>query len=144
MNKENCCSNTKPKDTNCECNSYTSSENCCSDKGNLENDKQKNIKIFIDEKEIEVSDTTKNIVDVAKDAGINIPAPCYFAKRKGGCCKACVVEVDGKQSYACGTKPVDGIKITVNRNDLISLRKERILEYKKNIKNGITGKCSCS
>ncbi|MFC1887826.1 hypothetical protein ACFLYK_03355 [Candidatus Cloacimonadota bacterium] len=42
------------------------------------------MKIFIDSKEITVSDSNKNIVEIAAENGIVIPAPCFKEKRKYG------------------------------------------------------------
>ena len=52
--------------------------------------------ITIDGQKAEITADDKNIVDVADRAGIGIPAPCYKNGRRGGCCRICVVEIDGK------------------------------------------------
>ena len=93
------------------------------------------MKITIDNQEIKVNKIEDNIVDIAQENGINIVAPCYRNKNKGGCCKACVIEVDGKEQYACGTKPFDGMNITYNREDLEELRRKRRKEYALMLKN---------
>ena len=87
------------------------------------------MKVMIDGKEVEIYEADKNIVEVAARAGVVIPAPCYRGNREKGCCQACVVEVDGKEAYACVTKPDDGMRITVSREDLNQLRKERVKAY---------------
>lgn len=162
MNKENCCKEMNlnvccPEGTNhentdscctetqvdcCE----TANSNCCDPRQSKSEDinEEKIAKITIDGIELDVSDPSKNLVDIAKEVNISIPAPCYHAKRKNGCCKACVVEADGEQTYACATKPRDGMKITVNREDLNDLRKESLLAYKKNLENDTPMKCECS
>lgn len=96
------------------------------------------MKIKIDEKDIIVTDKNKNIVEIAEANGITITAPCYRNKKKNGCCKACIIETDGIQKYACGTKPQDGMNITYNREDLTILRKDRLEKYAQAIKNGDT------
>jgi len=101
------------------------------------------MKIKIDEKEILVSDPTKNIVEIGDDNGISITAPCFRNNRKHGCCKACVIEVNGVQKYACGLKPVDGMEIIYDRKDLAAIRKERLEKYAQAIKNNDTGNNSC-
>lgn len=93
------------------------------------------INITIDGKPISVFDKTKNLVEIAKEAGIAIPAPCYLAKKKDGCCKSCVVEVNSKHSLACATKAKEGMDVVVNRADLISLRKDRLLRYKESVQH---------
>lgn len=85
-----------------------------------------------------------NIVEIAKTAGIAISAPCFLLKKKHGCCKACVVEINNKQAYACGTTPTEGMKIEVNRDDLKKLRKERLLKYKDAIRKNAPLKCNAS
>lgn len=99
--------------------------------------------IIIDGKSVELLPEDKNIVDVADRAKVGIPAPCYRTNKSKGCCHSCVVEVDGENQYACGTKPVDGMKITVRRDDLMNLRKERIKQYKEGAKTG-SNECCCS
>lgn len=155
MTKENCCTGIS-KDTdfktvqlqsssNCGC-----SSDCCdtsgdhSDENQVEEIEPTKVNITIDGKPITVNDKTKNIVEIAKEAGISIPAPCFLAKKKNGCCNSCVVEVDNKQAFACGTKPKDRMNIIVNREDLKSLRKERLLKYKEGIKNGTPIGCGRS
>ncbi|MDD2371445.1 MAG: (2Fe-2S)-binding protein [Firmicutes bacterium] len=99
--------------------------------------------IYIDEKEIIVSDSSKNIVEIGDENGLHIMAPCFRSIKKFGCCKTCVIEIDGKQKFACGTKPIDGMKIIYDREDLVNLRKERISEYAQVIENGgkVTNTC---
>jgi NADH dehydrogenase/NADH:ubiquinone oxidoreductase subunit G len=98
--------------------------------------------ITIDGQVIEITDNDKNIVDVADRAKIGIPAACYRAQQSKGCCRACVVEIDGKQEFACATTPKDGMNIISNRADLKELRKERLLKYQEGIKSG--NPCSCN
>jgi NADH dehydrogenase/NADH:ubiquinone oxidoreductase subunit G len=104
------------------------------------------MKITIDNKQIEVLPGDKNIIDVAGKAKIGIPSPCYRSKDNKGCCKVCVVEIEGKLASACCTKPVDGMNVIVNRDDLKLLRKERMLDYQEYLKNPTgdnTCDCSC-
>lgn len=100
--------------------------------------------VTIDGREVEVIPTDKNIVDVANRAKIGIPAACYRAQRKKGCCHGCVVEIDGEQKYACATVPEKGMNIVVNREDLKAIRKKNLLEYNEGIKSGNPCKCSVS
>lgn len=85
-----------------------------------------------------------NLVEVAQRLKINIPAPCLKNGRRDGCCKACLVEVDGQQTYACSTKPKSGMKVTVRTKELDAIRKTSIKEYKQNVKTGNTTACNCS
>lgn len=89
------------------------------------------MKITIDGRQIEISLEDKNIIDVADRAKIGIPAPCYRDKRRRGCCQVCLVEIDDVRKYACVTRPVDGMNIVVDRDDLNRIRKEKITEYRE-------------
>jgi len=100
------------------------------------------MKVTIDGSPIKISRNDKNIVDIADRANIGIPAPCYRANRSKGCCKSCVVEIDGKKEYACTTKPMDGMNIIVTRDDLKEIEKEKIKKYKKMLKN-TAKRCNC-
>jgi len=103
------------------------------------------MKIAIDGKTIEINSDDKNIIDVADREKIGIPAPCFRANRSKGCCNACVVEIDGKNEYACATKPLEGMDIIVNRDDLKELRKERMVKYREALKDVGKGcDCDCS
>ena len=100
--------------------------------------------ITIDGQLIEINQDDKNIVDVAIRTKIAIPAACYHAQRKKGCCHGCVVEIDGEQKFACTTVPVDGMNIVINRGDLKTIRKKNLVKYTKGIKSGNFYKCSVS
>jgi len=103
------------------------------------------MRVTIDSKEVEIFGEDKNIVDVADRAKIGIPAPCYKDGRKKGCCKACVIEINGKKEYACVTKPIDGMEIVFSRADLAQIRKERLLAYRDSQLRSTKGcECSCS
>jgi len=98
--------------------------------------------IIIDGQVIKANPTDNNIVDVANRANIAIPAACYRAKRKKGCCHGCVVEIDGEQKFACSTLPKNGMNIVVDRADLKVIRKQNLKEYNEGIKSGNFCKCS--
>ena len=99
--------------------------------------------VVIDGKESAVAASDRNIVDVADRNGIGIPAPCYRARPRNGCCRVCVVEVDDSIVYACCTEPREGMQIAVNREDLNLLRKERIRQYREGAMQGEPCDCSC-
>lgn len=102
------------------------------------------MKISIDNKEIIVKDSKKNIVEIAEDNGISIVAPCFRNERKNGCCKACIIEVNGERKFACGTKPADGMNIIYKRPDLKESRNEAIAKYINDIKENKASSCACS
>ena len=101
------------------------------------------MKVTIDGITIKISANDKNIVDIADRAHIGIPAPCYRANKSKECCKSCVVEINEKKGYACETKPVDGMNIIVNRDDLKKIETESIDKYKETLKKSDKG-CSCN
>lgn len=101
------------------------------------------MKIYMDEKELNVSDSNQNIVQIAEAHGITMIAPCFRNKMKHGCCNACIVQVDGKQNFACTTKPRDGIVIVNKKDDLIALRKVLLEKYVTAIRNGERLACDC-
>lgn len=90
--------------------------------------------------------TEKDAEDVLQDVFVKIHSRLDSldekAKRKNGCCSACVVEVDGEQKFACSTTPKGGMSIVVNRDDLKEIRKKRLKKYSEGIKSG--NPCTCS
>ncbi len=90
--------------------------------------------VKIDGQIIELTPFDNNVIEMVSRANIKIPASCYRTKRIKGCCSVCVVEIDGEQVFACSTIPQHGMNIVVNRTDLKSIRKQRLLEYKDSIK----------
>jgi predicted molibdopterin-dependent oxidoreductase YjgC len=100
--------------------------------------------MIIDGKKVDIKSADKNIVDVAKRNKIALPAPCYLSNRVNGCCRVCVVEISGKQKYACTTTPENDLEVIVNRSDLNALRKERIVEYQQGKHDSTPCDCGCS
>ncbi len=102
------------------------------------------MKIIFDGKEMEVANAEDNIVEIAHKNGVTIIAPCFRSNRKHGGCGACVIEIEDKQYFACGTKPYDGMNIVYDKPELDTLRKERLKVYSDNIKNNTTENNKCS
>jgi NADH dehydrogenase/NADH:ubiquinone oxidoreductase subunit G len=102
------------------------------------------MQIEIDDRIINVSDPNLNIVQIAKESGIIIPAPCFNTNREFGCCNVCAIEIDGTIHYACCTKPLDGMKVFFKRDDLDTLRRERIKQFAYNNKHNIKNDTCCS
>ena len=99
------------------------------------------MRITLDGQAIEVTTRDKNIVDVADQARVSIPAGCYRAQKSKGCCCACVVEIDGQQKFACATAPEDGMDIVIDRPDLKAIRRQRFMQYRESIQND--NPCQC-
>jgi len=129
---------------NSDCGCSTTS--CCeeSNKIDLTNFTFSPMSVAIYGQVIDVIAGDKNIVDIASRSKIRIPAPCYRANKKKGCCNACVVEIDGEQKFACSTPPENGMKIVIDRDDLKAIRKQRLLDYKEGITSGNPCECSTS
>lgn len=87
------------------------------------------MKIIFDQNEWNVEDSSKNIVEIAKEHDIYIPAPCYYKKSEDRCCKCCLILVDGNETEACNTFPTDGMNIIFNRDDLLSKRERNLTCY---------------
>ncbi len=102
------------------------------------------MKIIFDGKEMDVENAEDNIVEIAHKHGVTMIAPCFRNNRKHGGCGACVIEIEGEQAFACGTKPYDGMSIVYDKPELDTLRKERLKIYSDNIKNGTTENNKCS
>jgi len=100
------------------------------------------MKIQIDGNTVKVNDSSKNIVEIANEYGINIPAPCFYAKKQKGCCHGCAVTIDGVLKYACNVYPTDGMVVVVNERKLKKIRKENLLIYQKGIETGNYATCS--
>lgn len=101
------------------------------------------MRIIIDDLDIDVTNPNQNIVDIAAENGIGIPAPCYKVNREFGCCNGCAILIDGELKYACTVKPKHGMDIKVNTEELIALRKENLKKYKDAIQKGKKLECKC-
>ncbi len=74
----------------------------------------KNITIEIDGKKI-ISEEGKNLLQVARDNGIDIPGLCYHKKlTPTGACRLCVVKIENTPGLimSCTVQVKDGIKVT--------------------------------
>jgi len=99
--------------------------------------------ISIDGKWMSVKPHHKTVVDVAKDNGIGIPAPCYLQGRKHGCCNGCVILIADEEKYACTIKPKNGLEIIFNTPELKEVRRERFRLYKEALESGEKLECNC-
>ena len=85
------------------------------------------VKIFIDERELEVAEGT-TILKAAESAGLEIPHLCYHkAFLPEGTCRMCLVEIEGlpKLELACSTQVREGMKV--------STKSERVIEARKGV-----------
>lgn len=87
--------------------------------------------ISIDGKSAEARDG-QSILEVARRAGIDIPAMCYDPRIKPtGDCGLCIVELDGADApvKACVTAAAQGMSLKTDTDALKALRKARLDEY---------------
>ena len=70
-------------------------------------------------------DKEKNILDVVRKAGIDLPTLCYYSELSiYGACRMCVVEDEkGKIIASCSTPPKDKMIIKTNTPKLHKHRK---------------------
>ncbi len=101
------------------------------------------MKVVIDGQDVEFSAEDKNLLELAKRANIEIPELCYWGQEDKGCCGVCVVDIDGKQCFACATKPIAGMNVTVTRDDLAALRRKRAGEYQMKSPGSAKGSGGC-
>jgi len=88
------------------------------------------IKIFLDEKPLEVNEGT-TVLKAAEEAGIDIPHLCYHpAFLPEGSCRMCLVEIEGlpELELACSTQVREGMKISTKSEKVIEARKG-VLEF---------------
>lgn len=91
--------------------------------------------LYFDDLELTKIDESKTLLEIAKEHGIFISAPCFYNQRSHGCCNSCIVIANGEQVRACEIKPEDGMTIIYDRDDLIELRANNLAKYtmRKNI-----------
>jgi [NiFe] hydrogenase diaphorase moiety small subunit len=80
------------------------------------------IRIEIDGRPV-TTESGRNLVDVAAEAGVYIPTLCYLKDHPVlGTCRACVVNVDGRVVPACTMTVSDGMRIEVNEPETTDMR----------------------
>ncbi len=82
------------------------------------------ISLTIDGKKIQ-AEKGKNLVDVAKENGVEIPTLCYFKSINPtlGTCRICTVKLNGKHTTGCTTHVAEGMNIEINTPELLDNRK---------------------
>ncbi len=80
--------------------------------------------MIIDGKKVEFTDE-KNILEVIRKAGIDLPTFCYYSELSiHGACRMCMVEDKrGSVMAACSTLPADGMEVKTNTPKLQKHRK---------------------
>jgi len=66
----------------------------------------------------------RSVLELARKAGIDIPTFCNHADLSVyGACRLCLVEVDGRIMTSCTTKPMNGMVVKTNTDQIRKLRK---------------------
>ncbi len=104
--------------------SFTCAHICIKDK------KLNTVKLNLNNQDLEV-DPNINLIQVAKNAGVEIPHYCYHSGLSvAGNCRMCLVEVEGmpKPVIACNTRIMDGMKVRTE-TDVIKKARQEVLEF---------------
>jgi len=73
------------------------------------------------------------ILNAARANDIFIPAICYLTRCSPTlACRICLVEADGKQSYACNTKVKEGMEVTIDTPNILEERRAIMEVYDVN------------
>ena len=83
--------------------------------------------MIIDGRKVEF-DREKNVLEVVRKAGINLPTFCYHSELSiYGACRMCIVEDERGNTFAsCSQLPSDGMKIFTNTPKIRRYRKNHI------------------
>ncbi len=78
----------------------------------------------VDNREVEFS-TERNVLEVARKAGIDIPTFCYHSELSVyGACRLCLVDVEGRGIQAsCSVKPEPGMRVRTNTSEVRGIRR---------------------
>lgn len=90
----------------------------------------KTIKMTLNGTEIEAPEG-RNLVDVCKMNGVDIPHFCYHPGLKiEGNCRMCMIEIEGvpKPQVACATPAKEGMKVQTHTQKILDVRKS-VLEF---------------
>ena len=84
----------------------------------------KNEIVIIDGKEIPI-EGERNLLELARKAGIDIPTFCYHSKLSVyGACRLCLVDLEGRGIVtSCSTAPAPGMKVRTNTEEIREIRK---------------------
>jgi NADH-quinone oxidoreductase subunit G len=91
-----------------------------------------NITITIDGKTCQAQEG-EYVLNIARANDIFIPAICYIDRCSPTlACRVCLVEIDGKQAYACNAKAKDGMDITTTTENIEQERRAIMEVYDVN------------
>ena len=83
--------------------------------------------LIVDGHEVEFTDE-KNLLEVIRKAGIEVPTFCYRPDLTAyGACRMCVVEIEGRGiQTSCTIAPETGMKVRVNTEKTRNIRKMNV------------------
>jgi predicted molibdopterin-dependent oxidoreductase YjgC len=87
------------------------------------------MKLYIDDREIEIKEKNLTLLDAAEKNDIYIPHLCAHPELTSyGGCRLCIVEVEGMKGYptACTTQVREGMKVNTKTDIIQEMRKEII------------------
>lgn len=86
--------------------------------------KENNKFLFLDGRKIAFTNE-RNVLEVARKAGIDIPTFCYHSELSVyGACRLCLVEIEGRGIVtSCSTIPEPGLKIKTNTKEVRNIRR---------------------
>ncbi len=81
------------------------------------------VNITLDGKKIQ-AEKGRNLIDVAKENGIEIPTLCYVKDivHSLGTCRICTVKLNGRHTTGCTTKIDEGMEIEIDTPELLDNR----------------------
>ncbi len=82
------------------------------------------MKVFVNDRQVELKDDSRNLLEALKEVGIEIPNLCYLSETSVyGACRMCLVEIDGNIVTSCTVKPKEGMRIKTNTPQIYELRR---------------------